>query len=264
MAMRRNDWLAVRIKELGKTGQGLANALGVNKARISEIIGGRRGVKADEVTTMAMYLEMTEKEVIAHLVGRSITPPGIAEGPHDPYTAPPYAGPPALGGSGVYAPQPIYPVPPPGAFAPKTADVPAAGAMPLDVPVYGTAVGGQDGDFELNGEVIDRVRRPPGITNARNAFALYVVGTSMEPRYDEGDLIFVHPGKPPVPGCDVVVELNAVDEFGRQKALLKTYRGKSPTKLLLSQLNPAGPIELPLEQVRQVLRVLRTNELLGI
>jgi len=261
--MRRNDWLAQRIKELGKTGQGLANALGINKARISEIIGGRRGVKADEVTTIAMYLEMTEKEVIARLAGRMVGPPGIGE---DSYSS---------GGGPVFPPStpaevraafplPGYLPPPQGAFAPKTAEVPAPAAMPLDVPVYGTAVGGQDADFEMNGEVIDRVRRPPGILNARNAFALYVVGSSMQPRYDEGDLIFVHPGKPPVPGCDVVVELNATDEFGRQKALLKTYRGKTPTKLVLSQLNPEAPVELPLDQVKQVLRVLRTNELLGI
>jgi len=262
--MRRNDWLAQRIKELGKTGQGLANALGVNKARISEIIGGRRGVKADEVTTMAMYLEMTEKEVIASLAGRSTIPPGIGEGPHDPYTAAPYTAAAYLGPPPSYSAKSGLSAPPQGAFAPQTAEVPAPALMALDVPVYGTAVGGMDADFEMNGEVIDRVRRPPGITNARNAFALYVVGTSMEPRYDEGDLIFVHPGKPPVPGCDVVVELNAVDEFGRQKALLKTYRGKTPTKLLLAQFNPEGPLELALDEVKQVLRVLRTNELLGI
>jgi SOS-response transcriptional repressor LexA len=247
VAMRnaRNDWLRERIKDLGKTGQGLANALGVNKARVSEIIGGRRGVKAEEVTTIAAYLEMTEQEVIARLSGRHA--PG--------------------GGGDLAAPAVRYAQAPPqprGAYVPRTVDLPAPAAMPLDLPVYGTAVGGEDADFEMNGEVIDRVRRPPGLAAARNAFALYVVGTSMSPRYDEGDLIFVHPGKPPVPGCDVVVELQALDEFGRHKALLKTYRGKTPTRLLLSQLNPEGAVELALDEVKQVLRVMRTNELLGV
>ncbi len=246
----RQDWLGRRIKDLGKTGQGLANALGVNKARVSEIIGGRRGVKADEVTTIAMYLEMGERDVLAHLAGRSVASPGIAESPPD----------------GVYVSQ-APPPPPPApreACSPRIEDVPPAAAMALDVPVYGTAVGGEDADFEMNGEVIDRVRRPPGLANARSAFALYVVGTSMSPRYDEGDLIFVHPGRPPVPGCDVVVELQAIDDFGRHKALLKTYRGKTPTRLLLSQLNPEGPLELALPEIKQVLRVLRTNEILGV
>ena len=234
----RNDWLAWRLKEMGRTGQGLAHALGVNKSRVSEIIGGRRRVKAQEVAAMAAYLEMSESEVIARLIGR--------EAAGRPAAAP------------ATAPVPAE------AFAPRTAELPAPAAMPLDVPVFGTAVGGEDSDFEMNGDVIDRVRRPPGLAHARNAFALYVVGTSMSPRYDEGDLIFVHPGRPPVPGCDVVVELASVDEFGRHKALLKTFRGKTPTRLLLAQLNPEGPVEVPLGGVKQVLRVLRTNELLGL
>ncbi len=222
---------------MGKTGQGLADALGVNKARVSEIVAGRRGVKAVEVPVIAAYLGMGESDILALLSGREAN---------------------ALSGREADAP------PNPDAFSPSIADLPAAGAMPLDVPVFGTAVGGDDADFEMNGEVIDRVRRPPGLGGARTAFALYVVGHSMSPRYDEGDLIFVHPGRPPVPGCDVVVELQAVDKFGRHKALLKTYRGKSATRLMLSQLNPPGPVEVPLDQVRQVLRVLRTAELLGV
>jgi SOS-response transcriptional repressor LexA len=252
MRSGRNDWLRERIRDLGKTGQGLANALGVNKARVSEIIGGRRGVKAEEVTVIAMYVEMTEQDVLARLTGRPAAPmgqplsghpPGLTEQPLSPLSTPPMMR---------------------GSFIPRTAELPPPGGMLVDVPVFGTVVGGVDADFEMNGEVIDRVRRPPGLLNAKNAFALYVVGTSMSPRYDEGDLIFIHPGKPPVPGCDVVIELHAIDDFGRNKALLKTYRGKSPNRLLLSQLNPEGPLELQLSEVKQVLRVLRTNELLGI
>lgn len=245
----RNDWLARRLKELGKTGQGLANSLGINKSRISEIIGGRRGVKADEIITISNYLEMNEREVISLLSGQLLGPVGMSE---------------ASAASPLMDAQARGPGRYPGAFVPDPKDLPPPSTMPLDVPVYGTVVGGSDGDFEMNGEVIDRVRRPAGLTNARNAFALYVVGTSMNPRYDEGDLIFVHPGRPAVTGSDVVVELHAKDEFGRPKALLKSYRGKTPTLLLLTQLNPHADIEIPLDEVKQVLRVLRTNELLGI
>ena len=242
----RNDWLARRLKELGKTGQGLANSLGINKSRISEIIGGRRGVKADEIITISNYLEMSEREVISLLSGQLPSLVGISEPPSP----------------GLL--QDAQPRRYAGTFVPDPKDLPPPSTMPVDVPVYGSVVGGADGDFEMNGDVIDRVRRPAGLTNARNAFALYVVGTSMQPRYDEGDLIFVHPGRPAVVGSDVVVELHAKDEFNRPKALLKRYRGKTPTLLLLEQLNPLAEIEIPLDEVKQVLRVLRTNELLGI
>jgi phage repressor protein C with HTH and peptisase S24 domain len=250
----RNDWLAQRLKELGKTGQGLANALSVNKSRVSEIIGGRRGVKADEIIAMALYLEMNERDVIALLSGRTLEQPaGFADAPNAYMSSPPRT-----------VAQRVATLRAQGAFSPEVSEIPQASSLPLDVPVYGTAVGGEDADFEMNGDVIDRVRRPAGLANAKNAFALYVVGTSMSPRYDEGDLIFVHPGRPPVGGCDVVVELHAEDERGRNKALLKTYRGKTPNHLLLSQLNPCSDFDIPLDQVKQVLRVLRTNELLGI
>ena len=38
--------------------------------------------------------------------------------------------------------------------------------MPTDVPVFGIAVGGSSGDFRFNGQVVDYVRRPPGIAPA--------------------------------------------------------------------------------------------------
>ena len=220
---------------------------------------------------MAMYLEMTERDVIALLSGHPLqTPGGIAEAGSHFIPTPPrsvaqrVAALRAQGASqGPYAPG-AAPGIAPGAFSPEIADIPHVASLPLDVPVYGTVVGGVDADFEMNGDVIDRVRRPAGLANAKNAFALYVVGSSMTPRYDEGDLIFVHPGRPPVAGCDVVVELHAHDERGRNKALLKTYRGKTPNLLLLSQFNPASDFDIPLDMVKQVLRVLRTNELLGL
>jgi phage repressor protein C with HTH and peptisase S24 domain len=153
---------------------------------------------------------------------------------------------------------------PPGAFVPRPVEVAAPGTMPVDVPVYGTAVAGQDADFELNGEVTDRVRRPLGLIHAREAFGLYVSGTSMSPRYEEGDLIFVHPGRPPSPGCMVVVELADPDGFGRHRALLKRYLGRTATRLLLWQMNPQTEIEIDLDRVRQIFRVLTTAELMGV
>lgn len=60
---------------------------------------------------------------------------------------------------------------------------PTIGSMPIDVPVMGTAVGGSAGDFQLNGQVVDYVRRPPGISGNRGAYCIYMTGTSMEPRF---------------------------------------------------------------------------------
>lgn len=235
----RNDWLRDRIKNLGKTGQGLANTLGVNKARVSEIIGGRRGVKAEEVPIIAQYLEMTDSEVIERLSGRAQGTP--------------------TGGAVAQMRMPLR--------TPRPSSILAEPEPPISLaqglPVYSSTAGGTDCDFSLGKDVIDHVRRPPGLLNARNAFALYVVGNSMAPRYDEGDLLVIHPDKPPAPGCDVIVLLSSVDEVGNAKVLLGTYRGVTPSHLTIATAQHATAIEVPLSEVKRVMRVLRVGELLG-
>lgn len=51
------------------------------------------------------------------------------------------------------------------------------------------------------------VRRPPALVSVKDAYAIYVVGTSMEPRLQEGSLQVVHPNRRPRPGDDVVLQV---------------------------------------------------------
>ena len=143
-------------------------------------------------------------------------------------------------------------------------DLPATGSMARDVPVRGVAVGGEEGCFEFNGEVVDYVLRPPGIERARSVFAIYVLGDSMAPRYEEGDLVFVHPGRPPVNGCDVLIEL-AGDHGAPGACFIKRLVARRPTKLVLQQFNPPrSDIEIPLARLRVLYRILTPAELLGL
>lgn len=160
----------------------------------------------------------------------------------------------------------VLPARAPGNGAPhaERVELPPVAAMTRDVPVRGIAVGGDDGCFEYNGEVVDYVLRPPGIERARNVFAIYVHGSSMAPRFEEGDLVFVHPGRPPVNGCDVLVELTGEDE-SHGPCYIKRLVRRTPTKLVLQQFNPArSDIEIPLKRLRVLYRILTPAELLGI
>jgi transcriptional regulator with XRE-family HTH domain len=70
----RNDWIKHRIRELRSAGKNvtqgsLADAIGVEQPRISEIIAGRRTVRAAEARSMAAYLELPESVVLARLEG---------------------------------------------------------------------------------------------------------------------------------------------------------------------------------------------------
>src|SRR5690606_36977780 len=65
------------------------------------------------------------------------------------------------------------------------------------VPVYGRAVGGALGEYIFNGEMIATEPCPPGVENVQDAYAVYVDGDSMAPRYRAGETVYVHPTKPP-------------------------------------------------------------------
>jgi phage repressor protein C with HTH and peptisase S24 domain len=140
---------------------------------------------------------------------------------------------------------------------------PAIAALPIDVPVLGVAVGGSDGDFRLNGQVVDYVRRPPGIASLRNVYGLWLVGDSMSPWNKNGDLIYVSPARPPVIGDHIVIQLQDTADGEPGLAMVKLLIGKTPTQLKLGQYNPTREFSLALTKVKAMHKVLSLRELLG-
>ena len=135
---------------------------------------------------------------------------------------------------------------------------------PRNVEVLGVVAGGDDDWFDLNGSVIDYVRQPPGIAKADQVFALYVVGESMSPRYDPGDLVYINKSRPPAIGGDVVVELHPEGEGRPGRAFIKRLVRRNDSIVVLQQFNPPKTIGLPARQVKQVLRILTNAEIMGV
>lgn len=135
--------------------------------------------------------------------------------------------------------------------------------MPRDVPVLGTAAGSRRGAFQLDSLAIDYVRRPPGLGETRDIYALYVVGDSMVPRFEEGELIYVSERRPARIGDYVVVQVcDGTD--GTVSAYCKRLRRRTDDTVTLEQLNPAAEIDLPASSVKAVHRILTLNELFGV
>lgn len=132
-----------------------------------------------------------------------------------------------------------------------------------DIAVRGIAVGGDDDEFYFNGEVIEYVRRPPGLARKKNVFAVHVTGDSMFPRYEAGDLIYAQHA-PPVAGEDVLVELrNPEDENMAGKSFVKTLVRRSASRIICRQFNPDKEIEFDTDEVRELYKVFRNRELFG-
>lgn len=160
----------------------------------------------------------------------------------------------------------------PSVFLPRSDATPATQApplpsrngMPLDVPVMGTAAGSlARGAFQLEGGVVDYVRRPPALIGARDIYALYVEGSSMEPQYFPGDLIYVNPHKPPRIGDIVVVQCRN-GEHTPEEASLGIYRKRTEKAVTIGKRNPVAEIDLSRDHVKDIHRVLTMNELFGV
>ena len=128
------------------------------------------------------------------------------------------------------------------------------------IPVMGIAEGGSNGTSLWNGEVVDHVDRPPSLGGAPNGYATYVTGTSMEPRYHPGELIYVHPGKPVTAGSYVLVQLAPREEGAPPPALIKRLVKRTTTKLVLEQFNPAKTFEFAVKEVLTIHKIVGSGE----
>jgi hypothetical protein len=140
-------------------------------------------------------------------------------------------------------------------------------AMQKDVPVYGTVQGGDlddNADFELNGEIIDFVRRPPRILGRGDVFGLYVRGLSMVPWREPGGLVYVESNRAPKILDYVVIELHPKRGETARPALIKRLIGMKGSKLRLQQYTPAKEFELDQRRVLKIYRVLDWEELMSV
>jgi phage repressor protein C with HTH and peptisase S24 domain len=123
------------------------------------------------------------------------------------------------------------------------------------IPVYGQAVAGRDGQFILNGNKIADILAPPALSGVPGAYAVYVVGDSMEDRYHAGEAVFVNP-RLPVRRDDYVVVQIAGDEGEAPSAFVKRFIGRNAQVLKLLQLNPRKALEFPTHRVVSVHRIV--------
>jgi len=104
------------------------------------------------------------------------------------------------------------------------------------IDVLGRAAGGKEGKFILNGEKQGYIFAPPSVEAASNPYALHVFGTSMEPRYEDGEMVIANPDVPYGKGNYVVVQL-LTDEEGVFECYVKRFISFGK-ELVLEQLNP--------------------------
>jgi SOS-response transcriptional repressor LexA len=110
-----------------------------------------------------------------------------------------------------------------------------------DLPIYASAQGGP-GEMIITYDPIDYVARPDPLATVKDGYAMYIVGDSMSPAFEQGDLALVNPHLPFRNGDDVLV----FREIGADvAAILKRLVRAGANEWTLEQFNPAKRFALP-------------------
>jgi len=105
-----------------------------------------------------------------------------------------------------------------------------------DLPVY-AAVEGGSGEMVIDStEPVEIVPRPWYLKNVTAGYAVVVIGHSMEPRYEAGEIVVVNPKAALVRGKDAII--TTATEGGDFRAMVKTYLGSTASAWRLRQYNP--------------------------
>jgi hypothetical protein len=123
-----------------------------------------------------------------------------------------------------------------------------------DLAVYASAAGGPEGAWVLSGDAIAWIHRDQRLQGVRDAIACYVVGESMFPAYEHGNLLLVNPAVPPNAGDDCLLIQEAAD--GARYALIKRLVRFNSTSWTVKQWNPDKTFSLPRRDWQRALLVI--------
>jgi phage repressor protein C with HTH and peptisase S24 domain len=203
------NWFHNALEQAGETQADLARHLGLAPSAVSRMLRGERQMKLLEAVQIAQFLGVSQDEVLRHAGDTAAPPP-----------------------------------------EPARRGRPPRSAMPLpslqrqdSMPIRSAARGGNDQQMFLGDGPIGYTPRPSNLAGVRDAYAIYMVGDSMEPRYMQGWLLHINPFKPPTRGRDVVVYKKD------QAVLIKQFIGWNDDALVLRQLNPEEALRIPRDEV---------------
>lgn len=105
------------------------------------------------------------------------------------------------------------------------------------LPIIGLPAPGDEERIIIDVGTHGEIAAPPQLENVAGAQAVYVRGRSMEPRYYQGELVYLHPSRPPNPGDFVLVTVKEPN-FPAPVGYIRQYLGADMIHLHLGTLNP--------------------------
>lgn len=202
-------WFQDVLDRTGVSQADLARHLQLAPSAISRMFKGERQMKLAEAVQIAALLGVTQDDVLRH----ADTATRIADVPLSRRGRPPRA-------------------------AMRSATGPAE-VEPI--PIRGIANVG--GALCLTPRPIGYTARPPNLSAVHDGYALYMVGDTMQPRYEQGWLLYVNPFKPPSRGRDVVVLKQ------REAVVIGQFVSWEAGAMVLRQFNPPDELRIARSEI---------------
>jgi phage repressor protein C with HTH and peptisase S24 domain len=108
------------------------------------------------------------------------------------------------------------------------------------IPVRGQGMGGRDGALIFDNAEMGDVLAPPALQSVLGAYAVYVVGDSMDNRFRDGEVVYVHPFRRVVKGDDCVIQVQG--DNGERLGWIKQFVSRDDKSLKVIQHNPRKTI----------------------
>ena len=105
------------------------------------------------------------------------------------------------------------------------------------LPIVGLPAPGDEERIIVDGSTRGEIPAPPQLENVPGAKAAYVRGVLMEPRYYQGELIYLHPNRPPNPGDFVFVTVKEAG-YPADIGYIRQYLGEDLGHVHFGTLNP--------------------------
>ena len=121
------------------------------------------------------------------------------------------------------------------------------------VPIMGRAAAGAPGKLVMMGTEYDTIETPPELAGVDGAYAVYVYGDSMEPRYFNGELLMVNPYVPVGRGDFCIVQIGS---DGDECGYVKRFVSQDGEHLVVTQMNPAEDLVFDSADVQAVHKVV--------
>jgi len=223
------SWFYEALARVGASQADLARQLRLAPSAVSRMLNGERQVKLLEAAQIASFLGVAPEEVMRHAGEEASEPRPVMPGRR--------GRPPGSRSRGL--------APRPGDGAAPRVFASGGPARADSIPIRSAARGGGEQEMFLGDGAIGYTPRPANLDGVRGAYAIYMVGDSMEPRYQQGWLLHVNPFKPPTRGRDVVVYKDG------GAVLIKGFVRWEGDQLVLQQLNPAQELRVPRSEVME-------------